>query len=613
MLATVPWLLAHAALAQNGVVDWLETEKVRAAYHYGRPPVVERIRRLKDVGVNCIILKCDVDRAMPWLPEAKKHGLKCFLAFNFNVNAEKKGLRQAVLDDGRVEAYACPIGERFWHEHFTPALMERVKLAANPEYAVTGLWIDFELYSNKTGRRYYTHACYCDYCFSEFCKHKAVDAPSAAAAARAAWLTERGFAEEYQPFLRGRIEALASELRSKVHAASPGFLLGFYPSPHNWSLVGVARGFATDRVPIVLWATRTYSGGGADRVPDDWRQEFAEKGVNARYVAGMLLRCYSAKNLAANLYHATQKCDGYWLFTTYTLNLPEEEQRGDYHLAAGSPSDYWQAIALGNAEIRKRLERGPDYQTQLAVGREPVVFRPLRQPELRQQLAALASPEDGGRTVSLPKVKLRGTNVLVVAGKAGKPVSVTLAFEGVNDWQESISWKAIGPEGFGLGEGAGAKQADANVGFVPEKNGIHFLIASAGSCCWHPLRTNAPIGLYAGQKLHTMHGAGKLYFSVPANVPSFTVKAKGASQRETVRVNVFDPANRLVASGQTSADQREKDIAVSAAGQAGAVWSLCITAADTGILEDNYVTLPPPLPPVLSLLPEHVFTAAAAE
>jgi len=49
---------------------------------------------------------------------------------------------------------------------------------------------------------------------------------------------------------------------------------------------------------------------------------------------------------------------------------------------------------------------------------------------------------------------------------------------------------------------------------------------------------------------------------------------------------------------------------VPTAGRAGQTWSLAVTKADVGILEDNLLTLPEPLPPVVSLLPEQVFALA---
>lgn len=600
-------LTALVATAQTGPVAWFDTEKVRTAYHYGRPPVVERIEKLRQVGINCMILKCDTTRALPWLPEARKRGMHVFLALNFNVKAVDKGFRRAVLDSGATEAYACPLEERFWQDHLTPAVMDRVKLSKDPRYEVSGLWIDFELYSTTTGQRYYTHACYCQHCFAQFCRHLGVETPDLEAKERSHWLKEQGHADRYQPYLQTQIERFSSALRSKVHAANSAFLLGFYPTPRNWSLVGVARGFATERVPILLWATDTYGGGGADRLPEHWREHYTELGINARYIAGLLLRRYSAANLAANLYHTSQKCDGYWLFTTYTLNNPVAEHRGDYYLASGTPAAYWQAIRLGNDEIEKGLAAGPTYQTQLQVGPEPIAHPMLHRPELRKRLLRTVPPPATEKRTDLPRVLLRGTNILVIAGQAKCPIELTLGFYPVRDGKEAIAWRAIDMDGNSIASGRSPKGAPAQVHLVPREDGILFILASAGTSCWYATETNAPVGLYAGANLHTMYGATQLYFRVPEHVDRFTIVAKGASGRETVRVDTLNPDGKIVASAQSNGHQQEITLESAVGKYAGRVWSLTIDKAREGILEDSTISLPFPLPPILSLLPEHAF------
>jgi len=98
---------------------------------------------------------------------------------------------------------------------------------------------------------------------------------------------------------------------------------------------------------------------------------------------------------------------------------------------------------------------------------------------------------------------------------------------------------------------------------------------------------------------------------VPEGVEQFSLQPAGASGRETVRVDVYDPDATQVATGQSAEEAFDVEITVAAGDRAGEVWSLAITKADVGILEDTYLTLPEPLPPVLSLVPEHVFDIRA--
>ncbi len=609
LMIAVTLTIAGGCLAQEDPLAWIDAEQVRAAYHYANTPAPERCARLKAAGINAMVLKASVEKALPWCREAKLQGMRCFLALNFNVDAEKAGLRQAVLEDGAVERYACPLDETFWRDHLLTGMMERAAVSDDPEMQVDGLWIDFELYSTRTGQRYYTKACYCDYCLGEFCRHKGIGVPEVEFADRKQWLADHGYADEYQPFLGTRVEALATEVRETVHAQYPDFLLGFYPTPHNWSLLAVARAFSTERVPILLWATDTYGGGGASRVPDDWHTLYADQGINARYLAGLLLRCYSAKNLAANIYHATAKCDGYWLFTTYTLEA--EEQKGDYHLAAGTPDDYWAALRAGNDEMDRRIEQGEGYRSELVVGPEPVVYKPLTQPEFRERLARLIAPEPPAEAMDLPPVRLRGANVLVLGGRAGQEAQVSIAYHQVGAVEAEISWKIIDADRAMIAEGVGEKQEGVTLSFTPEADGIYYVLASAQSSAWSVQRTNVPVGLYVGAKLHTIGGANRLYFAVPQGTEEFSIIGDGGGWHEPIRIDVFDPSDEMVATGQTDKEVLKVEVVAAAGDHAGEVWSLAITKADVEILEDNYLTLPEPLPPVVSLVPEQAFAIAA--
>ena len=608
LVRCVLWVTAlGAAVGEAADISWIDQEKIRAVYHYGQENVSERAQRLKRVGVNTVILKCSTEQAMPWLRAAKEHGLHAFPAFNFNVKAEAHGLRPAVLERGEEEAYACPLDERLWRNVLTPALLERASLAEQEDLALDGLWIDFELYSTRTGQRYYTRACYCDACFSAFCEHRKITTPALPPAERLSWLREKGLADEYQPFLQTRIEELARELRHQVHAVAPGFLLGFYPTPHNWSLIGVARAFSTPEVPIILWATDTYSSGGPTRVPDDWRGHYQAQGINARYAAGLLLRRYSAKNLAANLYQCTKKCDGYWLFTSYTLNIPEEEQKGDYYLAAGSPDQYWDAIARGNQEIVRAQRTGSGFRSDLTIGPEPVILRALSTPTLKKRLAVLRAPEVPAETIRLPEVRLRGQNLLIVRATPLRKAQIHLRLIPVGAAKGPIRWQALSLEGDVLGEATGKPEQDVRVAFRAPADGLAVVVASAGSARWYPAETNAAVGLYAAKPLHIMGHFEKLYTSLPANAGAFSVNGKGSSSRERVRIRLIAPDGTLVGDAQSDATAMEATVKVPAERAVEGIWTIEATKADGGILEDYTIEVPGPLPPVLSLRKDMVF------
>ena len=120
------------------------------------------------------------------------------------------------------------------------------------------------------------------------------------------------------------------------------------------------------------------------------------------------------------------------------------------------------------------------------------------------------------------------------------------------------------------------------------------------------IASNVPLGLYAGEPLKLIHGAKRLYFKVPAGVTRFALTIEGAGA-ETVRLNVFDPEGNQAATGQTTAGRQKVEVGVSADGHAGGVWSLELTRAEEGVLEDSSIQLDAKLAPAVSLVPEQVF------
>jgi hypothetical protein len=147
------------------------------------------------------------------------------------------------------------------------------------------------------------------------------------------------------------------------------------------------------------------------------------------------------------------------------------------------------------------------------------------------------------------------------------------------------------------------------IAFTPTSDGIYLLGASAGSCAYSLTSANVPVGLYAGEPCKFIHGVKQLYFNVPDGVQEFTLGIEGAGA-ETVRVNVFDPEGAQVATGQTTTAKEKAVVNVAAGNQTSKIWSLELTRADEGVLEDNSIQLDAKLVPVLSLVPEQVFDFA---
>ena len=595
--------LAAEAFAQSPT-GWIDQQTIRAAYFYGRGGL-DKAALMKNKGINTMILKCKVKDALPWAKEAKRLGMRCFFACNFSVDAKKLGLRQAVLADGFVERYVCPLDERFWRDHFAKPIMAAVGYSTQPDMEVTGLWIDFELYHELRSRYYTTTACYCDQCFHDFTRARTDETPAVEPAKRMEWLRERGLFEQYHPHLQKRVEALASELGERVHGVNPGFLLGFYPTPKNWSLIGVARGLSTKDKPIIIWATDTYGGGGPKRVPSDWRESFEGQGIHARYCAGMLLRCYSATNLAANLYYASQKCDGYWLFTTYTLWTAPEKRGKLYYLAAGTPDEYWSAIQTANAAIEQRLRLGEEYEC-------PLIYRPESTHYVRPGVAlaldtsSLTAPSVATEAKLSPGEPRREHQLIFFASQ-GQNVNIVLAHRKVGAYVTGLSYTVFAPDDQILAEGKIDRAKTDTIAFKAESGGFYRLGVNPGACSFSVIRANVPVAVIAKPKLAMIRKAGPLYFHVPKGVKQFKLLLKGGGGRETAKLAVSGPSGVEAAAVSLTRSRISAELEVKTDGKDDAVWSFTVSRSHDGILEDWSLTLDKQLPPLVSFAKEHVF------
>jgi hypothetical protein len=367
--------------------------------------------------------------------------------------------------------------------------------------------------------------------------------------------------------------------------------------------------WATKQAPLILADASTYGRPlrlGAQAVALEVNRQRLLKNMEVPKTAGIpfiylggidpIVRGADPEFSGKNAVMISEATDGYWIFyegPTYT--------KSDH-------AEYWKWFTWANRAIR---------EGRFAVWREP------RQGE-EDVLSSLTKhsgesrrlilPNVTGATVQYPRVRLRGENVLLLAVRKGHRAEVILKNHPVGSYKDPLRWELRDSRMRTLASGTIRLAQQGTMAFAPEADGLWPVTVSADGCAYSVVQSNVPVGLYGGQGVSLIHGAERLYFKVPGGLDRFALSAQGAG-RETVRLNVYDPKGKQAATGQTTLTQNRVKVAVRTGGHTGKVWSLSITRADEGTLEDGQITLDPQLPPVLSLVPEQAFglcTSASA-
>ncbi|MGI5817545.1 MAG: hypothetical protein ACOX9R_05545 [Armatimonadota bacterium] len=506
--------------------------------------------------------------------------------------------RRAVWADGHEEELWSPNSDELW-EWLTRHITEYARISAERP-ALLGVILDFESYAPGKGPTFVYPYSYDDLILGMFAEARGIDLPELPLDQRASWLGGQGLEEAFEQFQRAHWRDRCRALREAVDAHNPDFRFVIYPGPGQpFTGEAAAVEWSTERAPVIFATQETY-GRVTKLAPQQAAAKYngallqsliegAEKlGVPFQYLGGIDPAVSGAdpEFCGRNATILSQVGDGYWVFyegPEYAEDHPE----------------YFRWFALANEAI----ERG-DWQ---------FAVRPRETPEdpgynLEDTIGELTAPTWTGEMIEFPVGHLRGDALLLVNVRAGRPVRIELAHDPLGRTPSELFYIAHDPEGRQVaGEGFGMARS-ATISFTPATTGLHVVGISGGDWggAWRVVAANAPVGVHWPERLAVIFGAERLFFQVPEGLETVRLKLKGAG-KEMVRGNLRDPEGNVRASAQTSSGEIE--VALSADARPG-VWSIELTEADTGPLEDATLIRGKGLPPVLSFSPEHVFLRA---
>lgn len=504
--------------------------------------------------------------------------------------------KRLVWASGSEQPLWSPNSDEFW-EWTNKYITAYAKISTELPHLI-GVFLDYENYAPGGHGNLYSLS-YDDVIMEKFAKVKKIDIPELSLDKRRDWLEKKNLYEEFEKFQIQHWRKQCQTLREAVDEFNPQFQFCVYPAPGTrFMLEAIYPEWATKEAPLILADASTY-GRPSRFLPQvealkknrdrliERRKTAIEANIPFMYAGGIdpVVTGADPEFSGKNAVMISETTDGYWVF----YEGPEyNEDHPDYFKWFTWAN---QAIVEKKREVwRKPRETPEDWS--------------LRGFPSQANLSALITPEVTREKVELPEVKLRGENFLLLAVKARHSVEIVIKEQPIANYQSCLVWDLRTDDMEKIENGMIPHGETDVITFTPETDGIYLLGLSTGRCACSVISANVPLGLYAGENLHFIQGPQRLYFKVPKDVEQFSLTAKGSGS-ETVRVNVYNPVSNLVATDQTLKGKTK--INVSAGKHAGRTWSLTLTEADSGYFEDHFIQVGSKLPPVLSLIPKHVF------
>lgn len=503
--------------------------------------------------------------------------------------------KRLVWANGGEQPLWSPNSDEFW-AWTTKYIVEYARQSV-ADKAMLGVFLDYENYATgKQDNLYFLS--YDNLIMGKFAKAKGIELPALEPAKRKPWLEENKLTEEFEKFQINHWRERCRTLRQAVDALNPVFQFCIYPAPGTmFMLQACLPEWSTKAAPIILADPWTYGRSGKftshaaglkqnRSIMEAGLKVAKESGMPFLYIGGIdpVVGGADPEFCGKNALSLAEITDGYWIFyegPTYKTTHREYFKWFTWanRLMAANDFNRWQ-------EARETED-------------------PSGLPKLKFAAGDLSMPQTFGKLVTFPAVKLRGGNMLLLAGQKGTPVNVTLQYFQVGKAKGEIEYK-LSDSGYQLlKEGTLPADKPGTVSFTPAADGLYVLAVSAGSSAYQIVSADAPVAVYAKDGMGFIFGAERLYFFVPEGLEKFTLKAAGQGV-ETVKLTVFDPDGKEAAMGQSTIANNKVELPVEVKGQGGKTWSVSVTKGDEGVLEDGSLTLDPKLPPAISFVPEQV-------
>lgn len=502
--------------------------------------------------------------------------------------------KRMLWENGSEQAIWSPNSDELW-QWLSSYIIPYAEISAQDE-TLMGVFLDFENYwPGGIGNLYALS--YDDVIMHKFAAAKGLTLPSLPPDKRKAWLEEQQLHEEFRAFQIAHWRQKCRELRQAVDKINPRFQFNIYPAPGTmFMLEACYPEWATAQAPLLLADPWTYGRPGRfttheralklnENILKRGMQIAQERGIHHIYLGGIdpVVQGADPEFCGKNALMISGLCGGYWIFyegPRYDKDHPE----------------YFKWFAWAN----KHIEAGD-----FAAAWEP---RETEDPWGFPKLKISGVPLPRTEMRSFPLVRLRGSNVLLVAAHQNTPLQIKMQVFRIGRNEDPLEWTMKNAAWEELAKGEIPVSQTGVISYTPKEEGFLVLVLEAGGNAYAVQEANAPLAIYADPPARFIYDVPRLYFAVPAACRQFIFRLSGGSGVETAKLTVYDAEGAQAGAVELTLQKNEAELAVSVPQQQkDSIWALSVDKAAEGVLEDTSLGIKEGLLPVLCYFKDEIF------
>ena len=544
----------------------------------------DHIRQIAEAGFNVVSPRrghddlARVRREAGW---AQKHGM-FFVPWMRGVDRADRE-PQMIWANGAKQPVWSPNADQLW-DWMTRLIVGYAKISREAP-SLIGAFLDYEnYYKNRQGNGNLYGLSYDDKILADFAKAKNVTIPQLRPKQRKPWLVKQNLHEAFAEFQFAHWRARFRKLRKAVDEFNPKFQFFVCPcdSPSLIMTKALYGSLATKQAPLVLCSERTYG-----RLSSLMPQKIAlavNRKIARSFIAFMrgqrvpfmflggidpCVRGADPEFSARNAVALSEIGNGYWVFYEGpTYGKPDHAAYMRWFARAN------RALKAGDYAFQhaKRETAAPFLGKHIGLKAKPWTTDPM--------------PPDAAEKAFIT----RGEHSYVLLLKAGEEVRGRVEVRRVGRRAAACEVRVVGPDRAVLCQTRATLGRPATIRVKAKKAGLHGIGIASGKNAGVLYIQNQYCCLM-GRRQHLIYEQPRIWFLVKAGAKKARLKLRTWSPGETARMAVYDPGGKEIVRGDTVAKSSFHVNAPVAVTHAGKAWSLTLTKASQGTLEDIILSL----------------------